>query len=171
MNTEKIPDEKVMSDFYQKIRKKFDRSNANELSAPDDESVFRKFLVFMFIFPDIVHLLIKLLFDKSVPAENKGALIASAVYLVSPIDIIPDVVPVYGYVDDFIVIVMALNKFMDSSDPNIKLAIEKHWAGDRDIYELVKHIMEIFESTVEFIPKKLLTVINQTLKPVGIKNS
>jgi len=171
MSKVKVPDEKKLDDFYIKIRKKFANPDKKVTDAPEDGNVLRKFLTFMITFPDIVHLLIKLLFDKEVPPENKGALFASAVYLISPIDIIPDAVPAYGYVDDLIIIVIALNKFMDSSDPSVKAAIDRHWAGDQDAYETVDHIMKIIESTVEFLPQKLSDVIRKTLQPLDGKNS
>lgn len=95
-------------------------------------------------------------------------MIAGLGYLILPIDIIPDVIPVYGFVDDLIVLVIALNSFIDPSDPKIKKAIEEHWAGNDDLIDTIKHILEIFDSAVEFLPKKLLKIVKDSFpKPVN----
>jgi uncharacterized membrane protein YkvA (DUF1232 family) len=39
--------------------------------------------------------------DKDTPAWAKGTIIASLGYFISPVDAVPDLVPVVGYTDDF----------------------------------------------------------------------
>lgn len=164
--------EEQLLDFYQKIRKNINKS-ADDFRIQNSQGKhydigLGKFIRFLAIFPDIVHLSIKLLFDKTVPSEKKGSLVAAIGYLVSPIDIIPDALPVYGFVDDLIVLAIALNSFIDTSDPNIKKAIEKYWAGDENIIDTIKHILEVFDSAVEFLPKKLLKIVKDSFpKPVN----
>ena len=50
-----------------------------------------------------------------------------------------------GYVEDVILAIHVLNSIITNSDSAI---VEKHWAGDRDILELVKEILEIADSIV-----------------------
>ena len=52
--------------------------------------------------PRLAMLAIRLGFDKNVPWETKTALGGGLLYIISPIDGIPDFIPVLGYVDDVI---------------------------------------------------------------------
>jgi uncharacterized membrane protein YkvA (DUF1232 family) len=50
--------------------------------------------------------------DPRVPLLAKALLGMAAVYVISPIDIIPDVLPVLGQVDDLAIISLALEGFL-----------------------------------------------------------
>jgi uncharacterized membrane protein YkvA (DUF1232 family) len=47
--------------------------------------------------------------DKRTAAIARLPVIVSIIYLLSPIDLIPDFIPFFGYLDDFIVISLLLN--------------------------------------------------------------
>ena len=51
--------------------------------------------------------------DKSVPLYRKSIVVGALIYFISPIDAIPDLAPLIGYLDDLGVI-MAVVKFMGS---------------------------------------------------------
>jgi uncharacterized membrane protein YkvA (DUF1232 family) len=51
---------------------------------------------------------------------------ASIVYLVSPLDILPDVFPVLGQVDDLFFIVYALTRLFERASRDVVLS---HWRG------------------------------------------
>lgn len=46
--------------------------------------------------------------DERLPASRRAALIAGAVYLVSPIDLVPGIIPVAGQLDDAAAVLIAL---------------------------------------------------------------
>jgi hypothetical protein len=50
--------------------------------------------------------------DPRVPPARKAALAAAAAYLVSPIDLVPEWIPLIGAVDDVVVLVLALELFL-----------------------------------------------------------
>lgn len=155
-----LPDKDKALDFYQKLRVKI--KNATKESTDDkndSSSVYSKFTGVLFALPDLFHLGIKLSFDGSVPNASKGALVAGIVYTIMPVDVVPDVIPVIGWVDDLIVMTLAINKFLDTEDKKAKEAIEKHWAGDEDIFKLLKDIIDIINEAAEFLPAKLLKSI------------
>lgn len=58
-------------------------------------------------------LLWALVLDPRVPASRKALLGVAAVYVISPIDLIPDRVPILGALDDVAVIVIAVDLFFD----------------------------------------------------------
>jgi uncharacterized membrane protein YkvA (DUF1232 family) len=54
--------------------------------------------------PDVVRTIARLAADPVLPTAAKVALAAAVLYLVSPVDLIPDFIPVLGYLDDLILI-------------------------------------------------------------------
>lgn len=76
--------------------------------------------------PDVIRLLKRLVGDKEMPVGVRVWLGVLFVYLISPIDVIPDFIPVLGYVDDAIVVAIAL-RFTAKHAGSAKL--HEHWPG------------------------------------------
>lgn len=64
-------------------------------------------------------LLWALVVDPRVPASRKVLLGAAAVYVISPIDLIPDRIPILGALDDVAVVVIAVDLFFDGLPPSL----------------------------------------------------
>jgi uncharacterized membrane protein YkvA (DUF1232 family) len=157
-------------DFYVTLRKRLVRQVAafRSLGRPADQ--LGRFVELLLFLPDLLHLSARLVFDGEVPAKRKGALIAGVAYVLSPIDLIPDTLPLLGWLDDMVVVTLALNHFLATSDPAMKQAIDRHWTGDQDLFELLKHVLEVGESAIEFLPNqfiKLLKPIFGEMRPGG----
>ncbi len=67
----------------------------------------------------------RLLLDERVPLWQKAIPVAAAVYLVSPLDLIPDVLPVVGQLDDLVVLLGSMRLFRSLVPPAL---IEEHLA-------------------------------------------
>jgi uncharacterized membrane protein YkvA (DUF1232 family) len=78
------------------------------------------------IVPDVLRLLKRLVGDRSVPIGVRVWLVVLLVYLVSPIDLIPDFIPVLGYADDALMVAIALRFATRHAG---RAAIERHWPG------------------------------------------
>ena len=76
--------------------------------------------------PDVVRLLKRLVSDRSVPIAVRIWLGVLLVYLISPIDLIPDFIPVLGYADDALVVMIALRFATRRAGTD---SITKHWPG------------------------------------------
>ena len=76
--------------------------------------------------PDCLVLARGLLGDREVPARCKLALAALVAYLASPIDLVPDFLPVIGYADDVVVVAWALRSVVRRAG---YAALERHWPG------------------------------------------
>lgn len=76
--------------------------------------------------PDIVRLLRALMTDPEVPAVAKRRLGFLLAYLASPLDLVPDFLPVLGYADDVIVIGLVLGNVVKRAGPE---AITRNWPG------------------------------------------
>ena len=111
-------------DFYQRLRAKI-RKQLSDRTAESKGPEYDKFVETLAVLPDLFHLAIKCLFDKTIPVENKGALVLAVAYVVSPIDLVPDFLPIAGWLDDMIVLTMGLNKFLDV-DPDSQARPVRH---------------------------------------------
>ncbi len=66
-----------------------------------------------------------LLRDRRVPVALKSIPLVALVYVVSPVDLIPDVIPILGQLDDLGVLMMALTTFNRMAPPDV---VEEHMA-------------------------------------------
>jgi uncharacterized membrane protein YkvA (DUF1232 family) len=76
--------------------------------------------------PDCVVLVRRLLGDPSVPRRSRLVLCALLAYLVSPIDLIPDFLPVIGQLDDALLIALVFRWLVRSAGPEV---VRTHWPG------------------------------------------
>jgi uncharacterized membrane protein YkvA (DUF1232 family) len=81
------------------------------------------------ILPDTLRLIKRLATDRSLPRGVRVRLWLLLAYLISPIDIIPDFIPVVGYADDAIIVAIALRSVIRRGGAP---AIERHWPGTPD---------------------------------------
>ncbi|MBA2642080.1 MAG: DUF1232 domain-containing protein [Actinobacteria bacterium] len=76
--------------------------------------------------PDCVVLFRRLLSDPRVGGRRKLVLAAVIPYLLMPFDLVPDFIPVAGYLDDAVIVAFALRYVLRGSGPGL---IEAHWPG------------------------------------------
>jgi uncharacterized membrane protein YkvA (DUF1232 family) len=79
------------------------------------------------LLPDVLRLVRRLAADRSLPRAVRVRLCLLLAYLLSPIDLVPDFVPVLGYADDVVVVVWALRSVARASGAD---AVARHWPGD-----------------------------------------
>jgi uncharacterized membrane protein YkvA (DUF1232 family) len=98
------------------------------------------------LLPHIAILLARLAADKRIPSESKMAIVAAAAYFVSPIDLIPDFVPVLGQMEDLMVLLLLVDGVINHLDPEI---VREHWSGDP---EMLRKISSFAAKSTRFIP-------------------
>lgn len=76
--------------------------------------------------PDCVILFQRLVRDPRVPTRYKLLLGAIIPYLALPFDLIPDFIPVAGYLDDAVVVAFVLRVVLRRTGPSL---LEQHWPG------------------------------------------
>jgi uncharacterized membrane protein YkvA (DUF1232 family) len=79
------------------------------------------------LLPDVLRLVRRLAADRSLPRAVRVRLWLLLAYLLSPIDLVPDFVPVLGYADDVVVVAWALRSVVRASGAD---AVTRHWPGD-----------------------------------------
>ena len=76
--------------------------------------------------PDYGRLVFGLMWDSRVSLLDRVLVGASVVYLVSPLDILPDVFPVLGQIDDLFFLVFSLTRLFERARRDVVLS---HWRG------------------------------------------
>ena len=76
--------------------------------------------------PDCVVLFRRLLGDERIPRGRKLALVALLGYLASPIDLVPDFIPLVGQLDDVLAVVLVLRFVLRAADDDL---LAEHWPG------------------------------------------
>ena len=90
------------------------------------------------VVPDVVRLARGLLTDRAVPLSVKAALIGLMAWLISPIDLIPEFIPVLGPLDDVVLTILVL-RFVRRRIGADELA--RRWPGTSDGYALLAQIV------------------------------
>ena len=85
--------------------------------------------------PNFVVLLKRLISDPRVPRKSKLILAGTVLYLVSPIDVVPDFVPGLGQLDDVVIALLALHSILNRVDDRIVI---EHWPGNENVIRIVR---------------------------------
>jgi uncharacterized membrane protein YkvA (DUF1232 family) len=88
----------------------------------------------MRLLPDLLRLLRRLAVDRSQPAGVRVRLGLLLAYLATPIDLIPDFIPVLGYADDAIIVTIALRSVARRTGID---ELRRHWPGTEDGFAAV----------------------------------
>lgn len=111
----------------------------------------------MFI-PNMVLLCGRLLTDARVPKTEKALVAGAIVYAIIPLDLIPDMIPFVGQIDDAYLIAITLLRLIDRTDPKI---VREHWNGGGDIVELVEMLAMM---TAKFLPARIRRVLTSQVE-------
>jgi len=120
---------------YDRLREKVTRT-LNSKVPPK----YQKVVEVLLFLPDFVVLIFRLMKDSRVPARAKAKLALFAAYLASPVDIIPDFIPVAGQLDDLVGAVYVIRNIMKSTPREVIL---EHWSGQADILEAVHKVLDV----------------------------
>lgn len=105
--------------------------------------------------PNILKLIGRLILDPRVPRRAKLTLGMAAAYVLSPIDLIPDVIPVIGWADDVLILMFAIDALIDRAGPEI---VDEHWDGPGDLLSLAREVVGLSRSV---LPKRLSSVMDR----------
>ena len=90
------------------------------------------------VLPDTLRLLRRIATDRTIPRRTRWLLWLAVAYLASPIDLVPDFIPLIGWADDAVVAVFVLRRVLRSAGT---AKLREHWAGDDEGLELVRRIV------------------------------
>lgn len=101
----------------------------------------KKYYSYVVLIPDITALLFRLYKDQRVAKELKTNISIALAYLMFPLDIIPDVIPLIGKIDDVAIVFYILQKILCDIPEEVVL---ENWEGDTNIVELSREAMTLF---------------------------
>jgi uncharacterized membrane protein YkvA (DUF1232 family) len=105
--------------------------------------------------PNLIKLLGRLLKDPRVPRRSKIVVGAVMAYVVSPIDLLPEFIPVAGVLDDLFLVVFALNHLIERAGEEVVL---EHWDGPQDILSMVRSVLT---TITELVPAKIRKLLGR----------
>jgi len=105
--------------------------------------------------PNFLKLLYRLMSDSRVPSRNKVLVGAAIAYIISPVDIVPDFIPLLGQVDDLLVIALVLKGLFDAAGKEVVL---EHWDGPEGLLDIIDSILDI---AAQILPKKAYERVNK----------
>jgi uncharacterized membrane protein YkvA (DUF1232 family) len=107
----------------------------------------------LMLIPNLIKLLARLFRDPRVPLAEKAIVIGAIVYAISPLDIIPDVIPFVGQIDDLYLISITLLRLFSHTGDEV---INEHWDGSGD---LVKVIHRIETAARHVLPERIQKIL------------
>ena len=122
--------------------------------------------------PAYARLVTALILDKRMPAGRKALLAGAAGYLVVGRDLIPDYVPVIGGIDDLVVVVLAVDLFLEGVPEELlaekldDLGIDRA-AFDRDIAQVRRLTPGPVRRTIRRVPG-LIGAAGNVMKQLGL---
>lgn len=100
-------------------------------------------------FPRWIRLLGGLLTDRRVAVFDKVLVGAALAYIVAPLDLIPDIIPFLGRVDDAYLLMLSLQRLISNAGRDV---VEDHWTGDlRDVS--ASNLRAIVMAAAMFLPR------------------
>jgi len=101
--------------------------------------------------PHYLKLLGGLITDPRVAVVDKLLVAGAFLYIITPIDLIPDFIPFFGEIDDLYVLVLALQRLISNAGRPVLL---DHWSGNpADLADL--NLRNALMAAAFFLPKRL----------------
>lgn len=122
--------------------------------------------------PTYARLVAALVLDDRMPASRKALLAGAAGYMVLGRDLIPDSVPILGGIDDLVVVVLAVDLFLESAPDDLleekleELGIDRA-AFDRDIAQVRRLTPGPVRRTIRRVPD-LLSGLGGVMRQIGL---
>ena len=100
----------------------------------------------LLLLPDLAVLLFRLARDERVPLSSKLIAMLAVGYVLSPFELLPEIVlgPI-GLIDDLIVVGTALSRMLNHVHPDV---VRMHWAGQGDALAAIQRVSDWTEQTL-----------------------
>lgn len=103
--------------------------------------------------PNMLLLCARLLTDARVPTTERALVAGAIIYAIIPFDLIPDMIPFVGQIDDAYLIALTLLRLMEHTDPKV---VREHWSGGGDVVEFIGAAAML---AGRFLPKPIKRVL------------
>ncbi|QYG95626.1 DUF1232 domain-containing protein [Iamia sp. SCSIO 61187] len=94
----------------------------------------------MRMLPDVLRLVGGLARDRTISRSARWPVWFLIAYLASPIDVVPDFVPVIGYADDALLVSLVLQRLVRRAPPD---ALARHWPGSAEGLDALRRVLRL----------------------------
>ena len=101
--------------------------------------------------PSYLRLLVGLIGDRRVSRVDRLLVVGAIAYIVSPLDLIPDLIPFLGQIDDVFLLMTALQRMVDRAGFRV---LRDHWHGDQDDLESL-NLAAVVSAASFFLPPRM----------------
>jgi uncharacterized membrane protein YkvA (DUF1232 family) len=125
--------------------------------------------------PLLVNLAWGLFRDPRVPTSLKAGLLGVLVYVASPIDLIPDFIPIIGLADDLFLLLAAMDMFVRLAPPEVVEDLEKkYWEGHgplrADLAQAERHFGRLWSWAVQKLEHKAREYTDRVKDQTFVRN-
>ena len=113
----------------------------------------RRFKNLLLFIPNMLLLCARLMADPRVPGTEKALVGAAVLYAIIPLDLIPDMIPFVGQIDDAYLIAVTLVRLIARTEADI---VREHWRGGGDVIQLIEATAL---TTAKLLPKRIRRVL------------
>jgi len=134
--------------------REIEATKPNKATRREKSELKGKMKGFIMFLPNMLKLLGNLLSDNRVPLAEKALFAAAIVYVIVPLDFIPDVFPFIGQVDDVYLVALTLLRLINRTDEKV---VRENWSGGGDIIGLANSVANIAPM---LLPKRVSRVLS-----------
>ena len=113
--------------------------------------------VLLFI-PNLILLCFRLMTDSRVPGTERALVAGAVVYAIIPLDLIPDMIPFVGQIDDSYLIAVTLLRLVERTDARV---LREHWSGGGDVVQLIEAMSVL---TAKLLPKRIRRMLSSRVE-------
>lgn len=108
--------------------------------------------------PNMILLCARLMTDTRVPKTEKALVAGAVLYAIIPLDLIPDMIPFVGQIDDAYLIAVTLLRLVDRTDASV---VREHWNGGGDVVQLIEAMALM---TAKLLPRRIRRVLTSKVE-------
>jgi len=103
---------------------------------------------YLLLLPDLFALLVRLIRDPRVDRSLKAQLLAVAAYVISPVDLIPDLFMPLGLADDTVAVAFMISRVVKIMGEAGESVLREHWEGEGDLLRQVEHVIDVADGVL-----------------------
>lgn len=105
----------------------------------DQNGIRYRFYQALMLIPNMLKLIGRLCMDLRVPMAEKAMLLATATYIISPLDFLPDFVPFLGQIDDLLLMALIFRRLLNAAGERL---VMNYWDGDPEVLQTMNWIID-----------------------------
>jgi uncharacterized membrane protein YkvA (DUF1232 family) len=143
-----------MSDIYDEGIESGSVAPARGLSRAERRGQKSQMKELLLLLPRMVRLVLRLARDPRVSRSDKVILGGTVLYVLVPLDFLPDMVPFIGQIDDAYLVAISVLRMLNRADPAV---VREHWDGNIDIQRLATSVVNVASN---FLPAPIRNALS-----------